>query len=229
MPITRELLGRQLAHELRLRILRGDLAGGEALIEGALSEEFAVSRGPVRDALTELEEDGLVARSGRSLRVTAIDDSLLGELYGLRTTLEAYSIERALQRGEDLSPARAAVAAMRRASAASDAMAFHDADLDFHSAFFLAGGPVVQVHIWRIFHRLMRALLETNPHPVDDLPRAVQDHEAILEAVENGGDWRARLSSHMQEAEQRIRAQVRGEVPVLRGAIDVGRLAEDPV
>lgn len=47
-----ESLGSQLARVLRQRIVRGELAPGDRLTEEGLAEEFEVSRGPVRDAIT---------------------------------------------------------------------------------------------------------------------------------------------------------------------------------
>ena len=55
-----ESLGAQVARVLRQRIVRGDLAPGTRITEEALAEEFDVSRGPIRDALTQLSFENLV-------------------------------------------------------------------------------------------------------------------------------------------------------------------------
>lgn len=205
MRIANIPLGSQVAHALRLRIFSGDLPSGQLLIEGNLSEQFGVSRGPIRDALTELREDGLVTQSGRSLRVAQIDDTLIEELYELRTALETYSIERALRHGEDLSDAHVALSAMRTSAARSDTSGFNDADLAFHGTFFAAGGPVMQAHIWRVFQRVLRAVLEINPHPSGDLESAIDKHAEILAAIEANGNWHELFVVHMSEAVARIR------------------------
>ena len=49
-----ESLGAQVAQVLRQRIVRGELSPGARITEEALAEEFSVSRGPIRDALTQL-------------------------------------------------------------------------------------------------------------------------------------------------------------------------------
>ena len=206
IQISNATLGEQVAHELRLRIFHGALPGGELLIEGKLSAEFGVSRGPIRDALAELREDGLAVPHGRSLRVVEVDGDLITELYELRAALETYSIERALRRGADLSNAQRALAAMDDASERGDSPAFNDADLAFHGTFFAAGGPMVQAHFWRVFHRGLQAVLDVNPHPGGDLHRAVIAHRRLFAEIESQGNWRALFTAHMEEALARVRA-----------------------
>ena len=204
MRIANAPLGTQVAHELRLRVFRGDLVGGELLIEGKLSEEFGLSRGPIRDALAELRDDGLAVQHGRSLRVVEVDGSLIVDLYDLRTALEIHSIERALRNSEDLSAAHSALDAMSYAADRGDSAAFNDADLAFHGTFFAAGGPVLQAHFWRVFQRVLKAVLDVNPHPAADLHGAIDDHRRILDAIEGGGDWHRLLTEHMSSAAERV-------------------------
>lgn len=62
---------RQVSDQLRQRIVGGELRAGDALpIEADLSAQFAVHRSTVREALRQLEQEGLVQRSGKKLLVT---------------------------------------------------------------------------------------------------------------------------------------------------------------
>lgn len=62
---------RQVSDQLRQRIVGGELRAGDALpIEADLSDQFAVHRSTVREALRQLEQEGLVQRSGKKLLVT---------------------------------------------------------------------------------------------------------------------------------------------------------------
>mgnify|MGYP000110712935 FL=1 len=62
---------RQVSDQLRQRIVGGALRAGDALpIEADLSVQFAVHRSTVREALRQLEQEGLVQRSGKKLLVT---------------------------------------------------------------------------------------------------------------------------------------------------------------
>ena len=61
---------RQVSDQLRQRIVGGELRAGDALpIEADLSAQFAVHRSTVREALRQLEQEGLVQRSGKKLLV----------------------------------------------------------------------------------------------------------------------------------------------------------------
>lgn len=72
VPIGPEPRPYQRIHlALRRRIVQGGISPGTALLEVHVAEEFAVSRGPARRALVELEREGLVAKaSGRGFLVT---------------------------------------------------------------------------------------------------------------------------------------------------------------
>ena len=62
---------RQVSDQLRQRIVGGEWRAGDALpIEADLSAQFAVHRSTVREALRQLEQEGLVQRNGKKLRVT---------------------------------------------------------------------------------------------------------------------------------------------------------------
>jgi DNA-binding GntR family transcriptional regulator len=58
-PLTQSL-SEQIAAQLSERIVTGLYAPGQRIMEQAIAAEFAVSRGPVREALRLLERDGLV-------------------------------------------------------------------------------------------------------------------------------------------------------------------------
>jgi len=84
---------------LREKILSGAIAPGERLVEGRLSEEFSVSRMPVREALRQLAACGLVTiEPRRGASVTQFERGQLRELVEVRATLEALNAKLAAQR-----------------------------------------------------------------------------------------------------------------------------------
>jgi GntR family transcriptional regulator of gluconate operon len=205
MKIRNELLGDQLARVLRRQILSGERPGGDLLIEKALAEDFGTSRGPVRDALAQLDEDGLIAASGRSYRVLEVTAHDIEEIYDLRYLLERHAMGRAARTGAELAAAHEAVRLMRAAAEASDGIAFGRADLAFHRAFQEAAGQRRILSMWRKFERSLSTLLEVNPHPGDDLLRAVEVHADLLRAVESGDPaWEEQLQTHLGEARDRF-------------------------
>lgn len=79
--------------ELRDAILNGDIAAGTGLSQVQIAQRYAVSRGPVREALRLLEREGLIeARVNHRARVAAFSAHDLEELYAMRIVTEAVAI-----------------------------------------------------------------------------------------------------------------------------------------
>ncbi|GAA4510623.1 GntR family transcriptional regulator [Brevibacterium yomogidense] len=205
MQIRNEPLGDQVARVLRRRILSREIGSGLLLIEQALSEEFGVSRGPIRDALSQLRDEGLVAPAGRSHRVLELTAGDITEVYDIRHMLERHAIARSLRAGADLSAASAAIVSMRAAAEKDDALAFGVADLAFHRSFQEVSGQRRLLGVWSQFERTMEALLQINPHPADDLRRAASEHADLLAAVqEDDPAWPELLEVHLMGAANRF-------------------------
>jgi DNA-binding GntR family transcriptional regulator len=86
-PLTQSL-PEQIAARLSERIVSGNYAPGQRVMEQALAAEFAVSRGPVRDALRLLEKDGLVTiLPRRGALVTNLSIAEVKEIFDIRATL----------------------------------------------------------------------------------------------------------------------------------------------
>jgi len=86
--IVMKLLPEQIASQLSERVVQGDYQPGERLIEAALSAEFGVSHGPIRDALRILQGKGLVTIDAyRGAHVTRYSVREVTELYQVRAAL----------------------------------------------------------------------------------------------------------------------------------------------
>jgi DNA-binding GntR family transcriptional regulator len=90
-----------LYHELLEQMLGGDLAPGSILIESSLAKRFGVSRTPVREALRMLEQDGLLERVNRGMRVRATSAEEVLEIYSVRAILEGEAARRAALHATD--------------------------------------------------------------------------------------------------------------------------------
>ncbi|WP_295101215.1 GntR family transcriptional regulator, partial [uncultured Microbacterium sp.] len=130
-----ESLGAQVAQVLRQRIVRGELSPGARITEEALAEEFSVSRGPIRDALTQLSFEKLVeVQRPRGVYITGLSQDDVDQLYSLRGALEQLALSRAMRVEDDERWASMAAAVDRMSQAADrgDHAAFVAADLEFH-------------------------------------------------------------------------------------------------
>lgn len=92
-------LAEQIAVQVGELIVKEELSPGEAITEQSLSDHFSVSRGPVREALRILENDGLVEIIPRQgARVTHLTIEEINQVFELRAILLGYCAARAAER-----------------------------------------------------------------------------------------------------------------------------------
>ena len=95
MAITKISLSEQARNELLASIVSGKLAAGSRLTEESLSREYGISRTPVRDALSRLENDGLIERlPSRGYQVKKLDPAAVDELLVCRCEVELMIFEK---------------------------------------------------------------------------------------------------------------------------------------
>jgi len=92
-------LRRNVADSLRTALLQGRYRPGEELSDSALAAEFNVSRGPVREGLMLLVEEGLVLhRHNRGFEVPKLDQENMAQIATVRRPLEVLALELARER-----------------------------------------------------------------------------------------------------------------------------------
>ena len=93
----RRITADYVAEALRESIQRGDFADGAVLNQAAIAAHFGVSRVPVREAMRQLQAEGLIeSRAHRVAIVRALDFERVVEIYDIRALLEGYAAERAV-------------------------------------------------------------------------------------------------------------------------------------
>lgn len=185
-------LGAQTVYEaLRQSILELTLAPGSPLDEVRLSQQFDMSRTPIREALVRLSSEGLVTTlPNRSTIVAAIDFVQLPVYFEAltlmyRVTTRAAAVHR---KDADLPLIRRQQHAYAEAVRRRDAVEMIQANRDFHMAIAVAGG---NIYFTSLFSRLLdegRRLLRLYYQSFDDrLPRQyVDEHDAMVAAIEAG-------------------------------------------
>src|SRR3954449_6721484 len=95
--------GEQVADALRDAIVTGSLEPGERLVDAQIAEQLQTSRGPVRDALRQLEHEGLVVSYPyRGAVVLGVSEEEIQQvLIPIRLTLERFSFRKALAQMRD--------------------------------------------------------------------------------------------------------------------------------
>lgn len=132
--LERTLLRDQVVDRLRGRIIGGAIPPGAPLIERDLAEQLGVSRIPVRDALIQLENEGLVASAGKSRAVIQLTEQDVRGLYDLRIALETLAIRLAAQNrlSQQQDSLMHSLRAMQDAMARHDARTFQRNDMEMH-------------------------------------------------------------------------------------------------
>jgi len=212
--VTRgESLGAQVARVLRQRIVRGELAPGARITEEALAEEFSVSRGPIRDALTQLSFEKLVeVQRPRGVYIVGLTRDDVDQLYSLRGALEQLALSRAMRVDDDArwTAMAAAVGRMGEAADAGDHAAFVAADLEFHSQIYaLADHPRLE-GAWNQYLPTFTALLEVTINHDEDLHESSGDHVKLMDVMRTGTPAQAAevLSEHLDGARERMLAEI---------------------
>lgn len=141
--LTPRQLWEEVASILRRDILNGTLTPGTRLIEMDLAVRFGVSRGPIREALRELERSGLaVNRPRRGVFVSTPTETDLEEITEFRGVLKAAAARIALPKvvPEDIERLRSLLEAMEAANAGQQKTGGLALDLDFHRQIFVLAG-----------------------------------------------------------------------------------------
>src|SRR4051812_17670668 len=87
---------------LRQAILEAHLPPGAPVIQSEVARQLGISRAPLREALRELEEEGLIVNIPfRGAFVSTIDRRSLDELCSFRNLIERFAVERVIERASD--------------------------------------------------------------------------------------------------------------------------------
>jgi DNA-binding GntR family transcriptional regulator len=171
---------------LRERILRGDYTEGEPLRQDAVADELGVSRIPVREALRQLEAEGLVTFSPhRGAVVSSLSLEEITELFELRAQIESELLERAipLMTKEQLDRATEVLDEFEEALAKGEATRWGPLNWHFHAALYAPAnrnftmGIVQKLHQQSDRYFRMQVLLVHGGH------KAAEEHRQIAEAV----------------------------------------------
>ena len=180
--------------QLRSAILSGDLEPGERLNESQIARQMGISRGPVREAILALEQEGLAkSEHRRGSYVTEVDVQSFSELIDLRILLETHAarLATATCTPAGCSELQRIIEQMRTASRAEDVESVVDRDLDFHRAICNLLGNRLLAQMWeQLAGRLRLAILLWIEHGYD-AAGMVETHPPVLESIERGDGDRA--------------------------------------
>jgi len=173
---------------LRDGIVSGRLADGERLIEDRIARELKTSRGPVREALRQLEHEGfVVSYPYRGAVVMGVSDEEVQQvLIPIRLTLERFSFTKAQERmgEEEFAELAKQVWLMGEAARAGDLQRSVDADVRFHEIVLESSGQPHTAQVWRTIAPRIRAYFFRYGRSAD-LARIAVEHGELLSALQS--------------------------------------------
>ena len=198
-------LRQQALSALRRAITTGELPPGTHLVETELSEQLQISRGTLREAMRQLQQEGLISAGARGrLAVRSLDAKEILDIFAVRAALESLAV-RTLSQAEDrhvaVAPLRESIRIMDEA--VGDTLEERiEADLDFHRTLCQLTGNAMLLHSWKALEGSIRMsfMWAGMERAVGNM--RVDRHTAIVDVIEAGDATQAAefMLNHMNEA-----------------------------
>ncbi|GAB6167471.1 GntR family transcriptional regulator [Thermostilla marina] len=190
MPVYRTIR-EQIADLIRADILSGRLTEGERLREQELAERYGVSRAPIRDALLQLTQEGLlVAKPNCGVRVgSAADQEIQPLIVELRRQIEVFALQKAFDRlaNEWLPKLEETVELLEPACRDGELSEIVRHDVAMHRIIVEAVDNPDLLAIWLpIVSRMM-----LHYSRLGNMMDSYREHKGILDAIRNGDRRRA--------------------------------------
>ena len=181
-------LANQVYEQLEYNILNGTYAIGEVISEKRLAEELGVSRTPIREALSRLTEEDLVADSPAGTVVLGITDKDVDDAFEVKRRIEIMATRWAakLMDQEQLKTMKEIIEQQEFYAQKNDDEKVRDLDTEFHDLIYDAcGSPVVRGILSPLHHKMhkFRRASLAHEHRIKD---SVKEHEAIYNAIVEG-------------------------------------------
>ncbi|MFF5263055.1 GntR family transcriptional regulator [Actinomadura viridis] len=209
-PVPRKSTVEIVYDELRSAIMYGSLAPGEQLGEAELAGRLGISRGPLREAMQRLVQEGLLhSEPHRGLFVITLDEGDVEDVYLARLAIEraACTLVMDRNRGEAVARLTEALDHLVEAARQRDPVAMSDADQAFHEVLVSASGsPRLERMAQTLLvetRMCLNALQNTYPEPEE----LVEEHRRLVDAISDGEEERLLrlIEEHMTDSIERLR------------------------
>ncbi len=186
-------------HKIREDILRGHYKQNEAIKEIQISKELGVSRTPVREALRQLELEGLVTIiPNKGAVVTGINAKDINDIYAIRSMIEGLSAKWAAKTitQEQLDELEEIVYLSEFHLAKGHIEQLYELDTKFHEMLYEASESKILRHVLSDFHHYVQRVRKSSLSSEERAKHSIEEHKAILEALKNrDGDLASALTN----------------------------------
>jgi DNA-binding GntR family transcriptional regulator len=171
---------------LRNQIFDGTLQPGDRIVESRLARDLGISQTPVREALRELEQMGLVVSyPNRGSSVRRVEPKDAEEMYVLRAHLEVLAIDLAIPRltDDDLVTMDGFIEDMIAAARADDPERLTELDTGFHEFILTCSGNSLLLKTWQGISPLNWTMMTVIRLKDRNLVELAERHRPIVEAL----------------------------------------------
>lgn len=205
LGLEKKSLREQALSALRAAITSGELEPGRHLVETELSDMLRISRGTLREALRQLEQEGLLSAGPRGrLSVRHLDEKEIRDIYAVRAALESLAARTLCELPERqtvISSLRAAIDAMKTAEKESLQKRV-ESDLEFHRTLCGLTANETLLHTWESLEGSIRMSIMFAGLEKGVKNMSVDRHHDIVAAIETGDASLAHktIREHMDQA-----------------------------
>ncbi|MHB1131421.1 MAG: GntR family transcriptional regulator [Chloroflexota bacterium] len=206
-PSDNSSLRAQVFKEIELAILNGAFAPGDGLTELKLSADLGVSRTPVREALRQLELEGLVRTiPNKGAVVVGVSEKDIDDIYTIRMHIEGLAAKWAADNitDEEIGALREIVELQEYYVSRGDTLQVWHLDSRFHELIYECCRSRPLKHTLSSFHHYIQKARALSFKTTGRAKVAVQEHRDILEAISSRDSGAAELltEEHIKNAKR---------------------------
>ena len=190
----------QVFQEIREDILKGKFKENEELREATLGKELGVSRTPVREALRQLELEGLVhIIPNKGAYVTGITEKDVHDIYMTRSMLEGLCARWAAEHisEEQIQEMEEVLLLTEYHLNRGNAEQLAELDGKFHEVLYDASQSRILRHILSDFHKYVQVARKRSVKKEERAKKSLEEHREILNALRTGDADRAEELAHI--------------------------------
>ena len=201
---------------IREAIIKGDLPANSVLNQAQIAEQLGTSRGPVREALGRLEQEGLIKNVPyKGVVITSLTPRYVKELYSLRGALETFAVSRAIENLNDtyLEKLEQIIKDMNEAATVKDEDSLGTIDLIFHETIVEMAQHDLLKKTWTTLEIGLKRCLHERHKIYPSLDQVVGSHPAIVDAMRARDSETAMqlMAEHIQDAGEKLFEQMKDE------------------
>lgn len=186
-------------------ILNGRYKAGDSLIESKLTEELGVSRTPIREALRQLELEGLVQLiPNKGVVVKGITSQDIEDIYTIRMLIEGLAARWAAEKitPEELNELKEALDLEEFYTSKKDVAHLSSLDSRFHDIIFKASKSKPLMQTLTSFHHYIQRARNASLNSPGRAEKAFEEHTAIFKALSEGDAEKAEklTTEHVRNA-----------------------------